>query len=150
MLCSLPFYQVNLGIYMQDSSMELSVLVDRSIGASSLLDGQVELMLHRLIIFLIHSYMIIAFIFSWYYSEYWLNMLVSDLLTYFFRRLLHDDSRGVGEVLNETVCSGDHCEGLTVKYLFWTNSFFTSRLAFARYCVKNSPIHMRTFSRWLK
>lgn len=32
---------------MQDSSTELSVLVDRSIGGSSLVDGQIELMLHR-------------------------------------------------------------------------------------------------------
>ena len=46
-----PFFQVNLGIYVQDSSMELSVLVDRSVGGSSLQDGQIELMLHRLAIF---------------------------------------------------------------------------------------------------
>ncbi|KAF7801853.1 alpha-mannosidase [Senna tora] len=71
------YYPINLGIYEQDSSMELSVLVDRSIGGSSLVDGQVELMLHR--------------------------------------RLLHDDSRGVGEVLNETVCVVDKCEGLTIQ-----------------------------------
>ncbi|KAI9121310.1 hypothetical protein K1719_008343 [Acacia pycnantha] len=71
------YYPVNLGIYVQDSSMELSVLVDRSMGGSSLVDGQVELMLHR--------------------------------------RLLHDDSRGVGEVLNETVCIADRCEGLTIQ-----------------------------------
>jgi len=49
-----PFFQVNLGIYVQDSSMELSVLVDRSVGGSSLEDGQVELMLHRLVIVVIH------------------------------------------------------------------------------------------------
>ncbi|KAK7290561.1 hypothetical protein RIF29_05069 [Crotalaria pallida] len=71
------YYPVNLGIYVQDSSMELSVLVDRSFGASSLLDGQIELMLHR--------------------------------------RLIHDDARGVGEVLNETVCTAGNCEGLTVQ-----------------------------------
>ncbi|KAG4915573.1 hypothetical protein JHK87_053130 [Glycine soja] len=71
------YYPVNLGIYVQDSSMELSVLVDRSVGGSSLEDGQVELMLHR--------------------------------------RLLHDDARGVGEVLNETVCVADKCEGLTIQ-----------------------------------
>jgi len=34
---------------------------------------------------------------------------------YIVRRLLHDDARGVGEVLNETVCIADKCEGLTVK-----------------------------------
>ncbi|XP_057437604.1 alpha-mannosidase At3g26720-like [Lotus japonicus] len=71
------YYPVNLGIYIQDSSMELSVLVDRSVGGSSLADGQIELMLHR--------------------------------------RLLHDDARGVGEVLNETVCVADNCEGLTIQ-----------------------------------
>lgn len=31
------------------------------------------------------------------------------------RRLLHDDGRGVGEALNETVCVGDNCAGLTVS-----------------------------------
>ncbi|KAK7395993.1 hypothetical protein VNO78_16658 [Psophocarpus tetragonolobus] len=71
------YYPVNLGIYVQDSSMEFSVLVDRSVGGSSLEDGQMELMLHR--------------------------------------RLLHDDARGVGEVLNETVCVADKCEGLTIQ-----------------------------------
>lgn len=32
---------------MQDNRAEFSVLVDRSIGGSSLVDGQIELMLHR-------------------------------------------------------------------------------------------------------
>lgn len=40
-------FQINLGIYMQDDSTEFSVLVDRSVGGSSILDGQIELMLHR-------------------------------------------------------------------------------------------------------
>ncbi|KAJ9189777.1 hypothetical protein P3X46_001031 [Hevea brasiliensis] len=71
------YYPINLGIYMQDNSSELSVLVDCSVGGSSLVDGQIELMLHR--------------------------------------RLLHDDSRGVGEVLNETVCFLNGCEGLTIQ-----------------------------------
>ncbi|KAJ6710880.1 ALPHA-MANNOSIDASE [Salix koriyanagi] len=75
------YYPVNLGIYVQDNSTELSVLVDRSVGGSSLVDGQIELMLHR--------------------------------------RLLHDDSRGVGEVLNETVCVLDRCEGLTIQGKFF-------------------------------
>ncbi|XP_059645280.1 alpha-mannosidase At3g26720 isoform X3 [Cornus florida] len=69
--------RINLGIYVEDESMELSVLVDRSVGGSSLVDGQVELMLHR--------------------------------------RLLRDDSRGVGEALNEEVCVLDECKGLTVQ-----------------------------------
>ncbi|KAJ6403836.1 hypothetical protein OIU84_012101 [Salix udensis] len=75
------YYPVNLGIYVQDNSTELSVLVDRSVGGSSLVDGQIELMLHR--------------------------------------RLLHDDARGVGEVLNETVCVLDRCEGLTIQGKFF-------------------------------
>lgn len=32
----------------------------------------------------------------------------------FARRMLSDDSRGVGEALDETVCVGNSCEGLTV------------------------------------
>ena len=34
---------------MEDGSKELSVLVDRSVGGSSIKDGQIELMLHRCI-----------------------------------------------------------------------------------------------------
>ncbi|KAG9445829.1 hypothetical protein H6P81_011957 [Aristolochia fimbriata] len=71
------YYPVNLGIYLQDNKTELSVLVDRAFGGSSIVDGQVELMLHR--------------------------------------RLLHDDSRGVGEALNEVVCIQNDCEGLTIQ-----------------------------------
>ncbi|XP_039823248.1 probable alpha-mannosidase At5g13980 isoform X5 [Panicum virgatum] len=41
------YYPVNLGIYVEDGNKELSVLVDRSIGGSSINDGQIELMLHR-------------------------------------------------------------------------------------------------------
>lgn len=41
------YYPINLGIYTVDKSTELSVLVDRSVGGSSIHDGQVELMLHR-------------------------------------------------------------------------------------------------------
>ncbi|XP_030461860.1 alpha-mannosidase At3g26720-like [Syzygium oleosum] len=75
------YYPINLGMYVEDGSMELSVLVDRSVGGSSLVDGEIELMLHR--------------------------------------RLLHDDVRGVGEVLNETVCVLDKCEGLTIRGKFY-------------------------------
>ncbi|XP_061344400.1 probable alpha-mannosidase At5g13980 [Gastrolobium bilobum] len=76
------YYPINLGIYLKDRSKEFSVLVDRSVGGSSIIDGQMELMVHR--------------------------------------RLLEDDSRGVGEALNETVCIHDKCTGLTVlgKYYF--------------------------------
>lgn len=41
--------QINLGIYAQDNEKEVSILVDRSVGGSSLIDGQIELMLHRFI-----------------------------------------------------------------------------------------------------
>ncbi|XP_042391119.1 alpha-mannosidase At3g26720-like [Zingiber officinale] len=75
------YYPINLGIYIQDNNTELSVLVDRAVGGSSIVDGQIELMLHR--------------------------------------RLLHDDGRGVGEALNETVCVDDECEGLTVRGKFY-------------------------------
>jgi hypothetical protein len=42
--------QINLGIYFQDDKKEFSVLVDRALGGSSLVDGQIELMLHRYVI----------------------------------------------------------------------------------------------------
>ncbi|KAF3623492.1 Alpha-mannosidase [Capsicum annuum] len=41
------YYPINLGIFLKDDSNEFSVLVDRSVGGSSLVDGQLELMLHR-------------------------------------------------------------------------------------------------------
>lgn len=41
------YYPINLGTYLQDDMNELSILVDRSVGGSSVLDGQIELMLHR-------------------------------------------------------------------------------------------------------
>ncbi|CAN8256400.1 unnamed protein product [Cochlearia groenlandica] len=71
------YYPINHGIYLQDSKKEFSVMVDRAFGGSSIVDGQVELMLHR--------------------------------------RLLLDDSRGVAESLNETVCVQDKCAGLTIQ-----------------------------------
>ncbi|KAL7604195.1 hypothetical protein Lser_V15G20819 [Lactuca serriola] len=71
------YYPINLGAYVEDGSMELSVLVDRAVGGSSLVDGQIELMLHR--------------------------------------RLLYDDVKGVGEVLNETVCVLNDCKGLMIQ-----------------------------------
>uniref|UniRef100_A0A7N0T7N2 Alpha-mannosidase n=1 Tax=Kalanchoe fedtschenkoi TaxID=63787 RepID=A0A7N0T7N2_KALFE len=75
------YYPINLGIYIKDDTKELSLLVDRAVGGTSLVDGQIELMLHR--------------------------------------RLIHDDVRGVGEVLNETVCVADKCEGLTIQGKFY-------------------------------
>ncbi|XP_062143909.1 alpha-mannosidase isoform X3 [Alnus glutinosa] len=72
------YYPLNLGIYTMDKKSELSVLVDRATGGASIKDGEVELMLHR--------------------------------------RMLFDDSRGVGEALDESVCINNNtCEGLTVR-----------------------------------
>ncbi|KAL1569764.1 alpha-mannosidase [Salvia divinorum] len=72
------YYPINLGIFVKDKKSELSVLVDRATGGSSISDGEIELMLHR--------------------------------------RILKDDSRGVGEPLDETVCiNNSTCEGLTVR-----------------------------------
>lgn len=47
-LFSWMFLQINLGIYIKDESTEFSILVDRSVGGSSIADGELELMLHRL------------------------------------------------------------------------------------------------------
>ncbi|CAE8599582.1 unnamed protein product [Polarella glacialis] len=58
------FYPVTSFCYVRDAAWQLSVMTDQSHGASSPVDGSLEVMLHR--------------------------------------RLLHDDSRGVGEALNET------------------------------------------------
>ncbi|KAK3182848.1 hypothetical protein Dsin_030134 [Dipteronia sinensis] len=41
------YYPINLGIYTQDSKKEFSILVDRPFGGSSIVDGQIELMLYR-------------------------------------------------------------------------------------------------------
>ncbi|KAL2927748.1 Alpha-mannosidase [Bienertia sinuspersici] len=42
------YYPINLGIYVNDSSYEFSVLVDRATGGASIKNGEIELMLHRL------------------------------------------------------------------------------------------------------
>lgn len=41
------YYPLNAGIYLTDGETEFSVLVDRAVGGASLRDGQVEVMLHR-------------------------------------------------------------------------------------------------------
>ncbi|KAK8465738.1 hypothetical protein PHAVU_009G161600 [Phaseolus vulgaris] len=41
------YYPINLGIYLKDKSKEFSILVDRAVGGSSIIDGQLELMVHR-------------------------------------------------------------------------------------------------------
>ncbi|XP_025796134.1 probable alpha-mannosidase At5g66150 [Panicum hallii] len=41
------YYPVNLGAYVADGKYEVSVLVDRAVGASSIRDGELEIMLHR-------------------------------------------------------------------------------------------------------
>ncbi|OIW09434.1 hypothetical protein TanjilG_10306 [Lupinus angustifolius] len=83
------YYPINLGIYAKDNKTEFSVLVDRSIGGSSLEDGEIELMVHR-------------------------QVSIGVL-----KRLLLDDSRGVAEALNETDCVADDCRGLTVQGKFY-------------------------------
>ncbi|KZV21769.1 alpha-mannosidase [Dorcoceras hygrometricum] len=45
------YYPINLGIYIKDKSTEFSILVDRSVGGSSIADGQLELMLHRRLLY---------------------------------------------------------------------------------------------------
>ncbi|XP_010246825.1 PREDICTED: alpha-mannosidase isoform X2 [Nelumbo nucifera] len=71
------YYPLNLGIFTMDNKSEFSVLVDRATGGASIEDGELELMLHR--------------------------------------RMIFDDSRGVGEALDETVCIEDTCQGLTIR-----------------------------------
>lgn len=123
------FFQINLGIYIQNSSTELSVLVDRSVGGTSLVDGQIELMLHRSIVYdsvlriivIIQFYSILVHFF--FLIRIFALMILKEL-PLAFRRLLHDDSRGVGEVLNETVCVLDKCEGLTVSIIICLIQFF--------------------------
>ena len=39
--------QLNLGIYLNDTETDVSVLVDRAVGGASIVDGQLEIMLHR-------------------------------------------------------------------------------------------------------
>ncbi|EFJ34782.1 hypothetical protein SELMODRAFT_266756 [Selaginella moellendorffii] len=41
------YYPVNLGVYLTDKKTDFSILVDRSVGAGSISDGQLEVMLHR-------------------------------------------------------------------------------------------------------
>ncbi|KAJ8752575.1 hypothetical protein K2173_005464 [Erythroxylum novogranatense] len=44
------YYPVNLGMYMKDNTSEVSILVDRVVGGSSIVDGQLEIMVHRRLI----------------------------------------------------------------------------------------------------
>ncbi|XP_073060322.1 probable alpha-mannosidase At5g13980 [Primulina eburnea] len=45
------YYPINLGIYIKDKTTEFSILVDRSVGGSSIADGKLELMLHRRLLY---------------------------------------------------------------------------------------------------
>ncbi|KAE8684909.1 hypothetical protein F3Y22_tig00111105pilonHSYRG00694 [Hibiscus syriacus] len=67
------YYLINLGIYTVDKKFELSMLVDRATGGSSIKDGEIELMLHR--------------------------------------RMIADNSKGVGEVLDKSVSARTTNEG---------------------------------------
>jgi hypothetical protein len=79
--------QINLGLYMQDNSSEFSVLVDRSVGGSSIVDGQLELMLHRsrllflLIMFIFFS--IVLSIFILYFTSIFSLLFFSPTGGYF-------------------------------------------------------------------
>lgn len=53
--------QINLGMFLKDNSNEFSVLVDRSVGGSSLVDGQLELMLHRFALFIFSTFVYLFF-----------------------------------------------------------------------------------------
>lgn len=41
------YYPLNSGIYLTDNTTDLSILVDRAVGGSSITDGELEIMLHR-------------------------------------------------------------------------------------------------------
>ncbi|KAF9618950.1 hypothetical protein IFM89_002945 [Coptis chinensis] len=113
------YYPINLGIYMEDDKTEFSVLVDRSVGGSSLEEGQIELMLHR---FFLSSFVFIGFCHDRLDSELMdhTSLLIYDEVFFLsYRRFEHDDSRGVGEVLNETVCVLNKCTGLTIQGKFY-------------------------------
>ncbi|XP_026378804.1 probable alpha-mannosidase At5g13980 [Papaver somniferum] len=45
------YYQISIGVHVEDDKTELSVLVDRSVGGSSLMDGQVEMMIRRRLVY---------------------------------------------------------------------------------------------------
>ncbi|KAM5546803.1 alpha-mannosidase [Rosa sericea] len=45
------YYPLNLGIFTSDKKYEFSVLVDRATGGASIKDGELELMLHRRVLF---------------------------------------------------------------------------------------------------
>ncbi|GKA18861.1 alpha-mannosidase, partial [Tanacetum coccineum] len=45
------YYPLNLGMYATDNKTELSMLVDRATGGASINDGQMEVMLHRRILY---------------------------------------------------------------------------------------------------
>lgn len=98
--------QINLGIYVEDNEKELSVLVDRPVGGSSLIDGQIELMLHRFTTTL-----------SLFGGRVGALVNTTNHLSILCRRLLCDDGKGVAEALNETNCIHNQCKGLTVSSL---------------------------------
>lgn len=85
-------------MYTKDKKAELSVLVDRATGGASIKEGEIELMLHRLQISFLKSKKHSCVV-EWTCGN---------------RRTCMDDSRGVEESLEETVCVNNTCSGLTV------------------------------------
>lgn len=109
------FFQINLGIYVNDSTYELSVLVDRATGGASIKDGEIELMLHRFCI----NWILFSFL-CWNINlcqiKRYNSCFTLAILFFFVRRLLADDGKGVQEALDEQVCVEGKCDGLTVWY----------------------------------
>eukprot|EP00897_Mesotaenium_endlicherianum_P007924 jgi/Mesen1/715/ME000109S_10937 len=130
------YYPINAGIYVSDGSTDFSVLVDRSVGGSSLIDGQIELMLHRhartparsCSLSCSHALtgmpsLLRLLARSLVFQNTRASVLVLEARNFLMTRLLHDDHKGVDEALNETVCVGTPpvCQGLTVTGKYYVN-----------------------------
>lgn len=73
-------FQINLGMYLDDGKSELSVLVDRAVGGSSIQDGELEIMLHRFPLFCTINFVVVFFLqISSYYPFNWGMMQAHSL-----------------------------------------------------------------------
>ena len=84
------YYPINSMISIDDGTSELAVIIDTSVGGSSIHDGEVELMVSSKAICR-------CFVNSG-------SILTDCLCLQLHRRVMVDDSRGVQEPLNETMC----------------------------------------------